>query len=175
MTWPATLPKLKIFVIFFYSFLKLFSYIMSYDIPMLFCIKVCTNIRDPTSISIRYTLKSLIPYVKTAKPWKELLNFLKNFQRILRGGSGGGRRPPDAGEFSKICKKCSILAYFSKKFQNYALNFWRFGRKTQLVGKFLRKLWKFLMKIQSKNSPPPLLRPLGGGNSRPLFVLRFFA
>ena len=47
-------------------------------------------------------------------------------------------------KFSKICKKipeengkkCCIFAYFAKEFQNHAVNFCRFGRKTQLFGKF---------------------------------------
>ena len=37
---------------------------MSDDLSMLFCIK--GSVYEP--ISIRYTLKSLIPYAKTAKP-----------------------------------------------------------------------------------------------------------
>ena len=67
-----------------------------------------------------------------------------------------GLSPSDAGEFSKICKnisyenckKCSIFAYFAKKFQNPALNFRMFGWKTQLVGEILRNSRKFLMEIQ---------------------------
>ena len=59
---------------------------------------------------------------------------------------GPGADPPDAGEFSKICKKipeenckkCCIFAYFAKKFQNHALNFRAFGRKTQLFGEILK-------------------------------------
>ena len=37
------------------------------------------------------------------------------------------------------CKKCCIFAYFAKKFQNHALNFRAFGRKTQLFEEILRK------------------------------------
>ena len=44
-------------------FLRIFSYIMSYDFPMLFCIKV--SICEP--ISIGYTVNSLIPDEKTAQ------------------------------------------------------------------------------------------------------------
>ena len=66
------------------------------------------------------------------------------------GGPEGGRSlpPPDAGEFSKICKKFlkkiaknAFSPIFQKKFKT-ALNFCAFGRKSQLVGKFLRKLCK---------------------------------
>ena len=70
----------QIFITSLYSLLKIFWYIMSYDCPMLFCIKV--SICEP--ISIRYTLESLIPYGKTAKSWKNYPIFLKNFLRILQ-------------------------------------------------------------------------------------------
>ena len=50
-------------------------YIMSYDRPMLFCIKV--SISEP--ISIRYTKLSLIEYGNIAKPWKNYPNLAKNF------------------------------------------------------------------------------------------------
>ena len=59
-------------------FLNIFSCIMSYDRPMLLCIIV--SICDP--ISIRYNLKTLIPYGKKQNHEK-LHNFLKNFARIL--------------------------------------------------------------------------------------------
>ena len=79
-------------------------------------------------------------------------------EKILGGqgrGSGfvgrPGAEPPDAGKFSKICKKiaeensknCCIFAYFAKKLPNHAVNFRAFGRKTQLLGEILRKFWKF--------------------------------
>ena len=58
----------------------------------------------------------------------------------LVGGPGGA----DAGEFSKICKKfseenckkCTILAYFSKNLRNHALIFKRVWTKTQILGNF---------------------------------------
>ena len=57
--------------------------------------------------------------------------------KVMAGLVGGpGAKPPDAGKFSKICKKCIILAYFSKKLTKQALIFRAFGRKTQTLGKF---------------------------------------
>ena len=53
----------QIFITSLYSFLKIFSFITSYNYSMLFCIEV--SICEP--ISIRYTLKSLIQYGKIAK------------------------------------------------------------------------------------------------------------
>ena len=60
----------------------------------------------------------------------------------LVGGPGGGapRTPENFRKFAKNpeenCKKCCIFAYFTNKFQNHAVNFRAFGRKTQLFGKF---------------------------------------
>ena len=62
-----------------YSFLNIFSFIMSYDCPMLLCI----NVSIGAPISIRYSLKSLISQAKTAKP-RKMSQFFKNFNRILR-------------------------------------------------------------------------------------------
>ena len=60
---------------------------------------------------------------------------------------GPGVEPPDAGEFAIICKKLlkkiAKIHYFSlfiKKISNYALNFCACGRKTQLIGKILKKV-----------------------------------
>ena len=47
---------------------KIFSFIMSYDSSMLYCIKL--SLREP--ISIRYTQMYLIFYGKTTKYWKNL-------------------------------------------------------------------------------------------------------
>ena len=58
-----------------HSFLKFFSNIMSYDCPMLFCIKV--SLFEP--ISIRYTLKSLIRMAKQQNLEKIKPQFLKIF------------------------------------------------------------------------------------------------
>ena len=44
---------------------------------------------------------------------------------------------------SENCRKCIILAYFLNKLTNHAFIFCAFGRKTQIVGKFLN----FLIKI----------------------------
>ena len=83
------------------------------------------------------------------------INFrLQGYGRPRRGS--GRRSHPDAGEFSKICRKNFLIKlqemhYFSlffKKLQNYVLSFCAFGPRTQMVAEFLRKFWKFLMKIQ---------------------------
>ena len=71
------------------------------------------------------------------------------------GVQGRGSGLVGAGEFSKICKKipgenckkCCIFAYFAKKFQNHAVNFSAFGRKTQFFGKFFMEKWKKLEKL----------------------------
>ena len=64
----------------------------------------------------------------------------------------GGAEPPDAGEFSKICKrflkkmqKIHYFGIFFEKFNKPCINFSRVWTKT------LWKCWKFLMKIQLKN------------------------
>ena len=75
----------------------------------------------------------------------------------LVGGPDGGAPPlPDAGEFSKICKKffkkIAKMKYFSifcKKFQNPALNFRTFARRTQFLWEILRK---FFLKCFDENS-----------------------
>ena len=133
------------------------------------------------SISVRAKIKSLIAYGKTAKPWKFQEFFNKAFFRMefaldsgvrrkkFRGvqgrGSGlvegRGRRgsPPDAGEFSKFCKKipeenCKKMLYFRlfcKKNSKPCVKFSRVWTKKQLFGEILRKSWKFWMKIQWKN------------------------
>ena len=76
----------------------------------------------------------------------------------LVGGLGGCAPRTPYENFRKFAKnslrklqKCRILAYFAKKFQNPALNFRWFRRKTQLVEEILRKFWNFLTKIQLKN------------------------
>ena len=66
---------------------------------------------------------------------------------VLVGGPGGAEPPPGRRKIfeslQKIpeanCKNCCIFAYFAKKLQIHALNICTFGRKTQLVGKILRK------------------------------------
>ena len=77
--WSKKCKLAQIFIISLYSCPKTVSFIMPYDCPMLLCIKLSIY----EQISIRYTLKSLIPNCKTATPWKKLLNFLKNFIRAL--------------------------------------------------------------------------------------------
>ena len=82
-------------------------------------------------------------------------HFGRGFQGYGRPRGGSGCRAPgrrrifeNLKRFLKKIEKCIILAYFTKKFQTYALNFCAFGRITIFLGKFLRKLSKFLMKIQ---------------------------
>ena len=56
---------------------------------------------------------------------------------------------------SENCKKCIILAYFSKFFKNHAFNFRAFGRKTQRFGnfrKFFTTFRQFLTKFSKKMS-----------------------
>ena len=71
-----------------------------------------------------------------------------------RRGSGGADRPGRRRNFLKFAKnslrKLLNMHYFSlffKKFQNYALHFCAFGRKTQFVGKFEK-----ILKIFDENS-----------------------
>ena len=61
----------------------------------------------------------------------------------LVGGPGAAKPPGRRRIFENLQKipeengkKCCIFAYFAKKFQNHAVNFCAFGRKTQLFGKF---------------------------------------
>ena len=58
-------------------------------------------------------------------------------------GSGGGAPPGRRRIFENLQKyflrklqKCIILAYLSKKFNKPCVNFFAFGRKTQIVGTF---------------------------------------
>ena len=64
----------------------------------------------------------------------------------LVGGSRGEAPPGRTRIFENLqkisyenCKKCIIVAYFSKKLTKQALVFSTFGRKTQLLGKSLRR------------------------------------
>ena len=80
----------------------------------------------------------------------------QGFGRPRRGC--GGRSPPDAGEFSKICKKiflkklqkCIILAYFSKKFKKPCLTFSRIWKKITNSWEFLINFRKFSKKLFRK-------------------------
>ena len=91
---------------------------------------------------------------------------VQGYGRPRRGSRGGAPRTPE--NFRKFVKnslrklqKCSILAYFAKRFQNPALNFRAFGRKIQLVAKILKifdensisklKFYLFLGKFVAKN------------------------
>ena len=70
-----------------------------------------------------------------------------------RGSRGGARA---VGEFSKICKnfgnckKCIILAYFSKKKFKSRVNFSRVWTKNTNCSEILRKFWKFWRKFSKK-------------------------
>ena len=96
----------------------------------------------------------------------------KKFRGVQGRGSGivGGRSPPNAGEFSKICKKiheencqkCCIFAYFVKKFQKHAVNFRAFERKNNYFGIFEKTL-----KIFYENSMEKLNFSLFSGSHLP--------
>ena len=62
------------------------------------------------------------------------------FEGLPRGGSGG-KAPSGQRIFKKFLKKIAKMHYLSiffKKFNNHALIFRPFGRKTQIVGKILK-------------------------------------
>ena len=68
-----------------------------------------------------------------------------------------GRRPPDARKFWKfpknLSRKLQKMDYFRRFFKNIkkpGITFSRFGRKTQLFGKFLTKFSKISLKIAQK-------------------------
>ena len=54
------------------------------------------------------------------------------------GGAPGRQRIVENLEKNsgRKLQKCCIFAYFAKKFQNHALNFRAFGRKTIVLGNF---------------------------------------
>ena len=71
-----------------------------------------------------------------------------------RRGSGGWAHPRAPENVRKVAKnflrklnKCRIFAYFAKEFQNPALNFRAFGRKTQLVW----EIFRIFQKIPEEN------------------------
>ena len=74
---------------------------------------------------------------------REIFRGVQSYGRPRRGSGGGAPRTPE--NFRKFAKKIiqeiAKMHYFNlffKKFQNQALHFRAFGRKTQLVGKILR-------------------------------------
>ena len=89
--------------------------------------------------------------------------------KVMAGLVGGlGAEPPGRRRIfenlqrnsRRKLQKCCIFAYFAKKFQNHALNFRAFGRKTQLFGEIFDKnsmkklnfylfLGKFVAKIET--------------------------
>ena len=82
-------------------------------------------------------------------------------QEKISGGQGrvsGARRPPDAGEFSKICKKFlkkiaknAVFSPILQKNSKACGRFLRVSTKITIVWEILREFWKFLIKIQWKN------------------------
>ena len=89
------------------------------------------------------------------------------------------------------CKNWCIFAYFAKIFQNHAVNFRAFGRKTQLFGKFwenfesfwwkfnwifLYFLWKFVAKNRNFGNNIIFIQQFfsgsGGGGFKPTPPLR---
>ena len=106
-------------------------------------------------------LNTFLLFVITGVMFRGVARILFRWGNILgcrpRGGPGAGapQMPENFRKFAKIflrkLQKSIILAYFNQNFTKPALSFGAFGRKTQIVGTFLRKFWKFEMKMQLKN------------------------